>query len=199
MSMLKDNNFKEQTMKDSTSLLKNLNINDNTNDFKETENILEEINKNENENEDKDEDLNNNINLNINDYTKEDLYNILDLENPSSNEIKIKINFLKNTLFSNNNNIKNFLSNVEEKLLEEKNTIEEFSNLILYKDNNKEYDFEVENEEEYNEKEYNEEEYNEEEYNGKEYNGEEYNEEEYNEENIEQENIEQENIEEMKI
>ena len=51
MSMLKDNNFKEQTMKDSTSLLKNLNINDNNNDFKKTENILKEINEDENENE----------------------------------------------------------------------------------------------------------------------------------------------------
>ena len=72
-------------------------------------------------NENENEDSANNINLNINDYTKEDLYNILELENPSSNEIKIKIDSLKNTSFKKKNNIIKFLSDIEEKLATSEN------------------------------------------------------------------------------
>jgi len=139
--MLKDDNFEQKTMNDSSSLLSNIN-NDN-NDFKKTKNILNELNDDNDHDNDHDDNNSDNINLNINDYTKEDLYNILELENPNSNDIKVKIDLLKNTLFKNNNSVKLFLSNVEEKLLKEESTIEEFANLILYKDNdNKQYDFE---------------------------------------------------------
>ena len=197
--LYKDNNkeydFEEKTMKDSTSLLKNLNNNNNNNDFKETENIFKELNEYDDEDENKDNYSNNNINLDINDYTKEDLYNILELENPTSNEIKIKIDLLKNTTFKEKNNVKKFLSDIEEKLLEEINYIEQFTNLNLYKENNNiENNYEVKNEEEYNGEEYNEEEYNEEEYNEEEYNGEEYNGENIDGENIDGVNIDGENI-----
>ncbi len=146
MLMLKDDNFEQKTMNDSSSLLSNINNSNNNVDFEKTKNIFNEFNDNDNNNyNDNNNDYDdNNINLNINDYTKEDLYNILELENPNSNDIKVKIDLLKNTLFKKNNNVKEFLSNVEEKLLqEEESTIEEFANLILYKeDNNKQYDFE---------------------------------------------------------
>ena len=89
--MLKDDNFEQKTMNDSSSLLSNIN-NDN-NDFKKTKNILNELNDDNDDNDNNDYDDNNsdNINLNINDYTKDDLYNILELENPNSNDIKVKI------------------------------------------------------------------------------------------------------------
>ena len=154
MLMLKDDNFEEKTMNDSSSLLSNINTSNNV-DFEKTKNILNDDNSDDNSddnnndnnddnNNDNNDNNNDNINMNINDYTREDLYNILDLKNPNSNDIKVKIDLLKNTLFKKNNNVKQFLSNVEEKLLDEKSTIEEFANIILYKENNnnKEYKFE---------------------------------------------------------
>ncbi len=57
------------------------------------------------------------LNTNINNYTTKELLNILELNDPSKEEIKEKINFLNNKYFKNNDKLFNFFKHVENKLL----------------------------------------------------------------------------------
>lgn len=59
------------------------------------------------------------LNTDINNYTKEELLNILELNDPSKEEIKKKINFLNNNYFKNNDKLFNFFKHVENRLLNE--------------------------------------------------------------------------------
>ena len=57
------------------------------------------------------------LNTDINNYTTKELLNILELNDPSKEEIKKKINFLNNNYFKNNDKFFNFFKHVENKLL----------------------------------------------------------------------------------
>ncbi len=57
------------------------------------------------------------LNTDINNYTTKELLNILELNDPSKEEIKKKINFLNTNYFKNNDKLFNFFKHVENKLL----------------------------------------------------------------------------------
>ena len=59
----------------------------------------------------------NSFNTNINDYTIDELLTLLSLENPTNEEINEKINNLTEYHFKNNNNLKTFFYNIQNKLL----------------------------------------------------------------------------------
>ena len=63
--------------------------------------------------------MNTNTNTNINDYSIEDLLNLLEIEieNLSKEEITEKIEFLNNNYFNENNNMQSFFYSVQNKLL----------------------------------------------------------------------------------
>ena len=138
----------------------------------------------------------NSFNTNINDYTIDELLSLLGLKTPTNNEINEKIYYLTEDRFKNNNNIRSFFYNVQNKLLNnnqnENNYIqnnilpkydfyENFENLQRNKHNiNEEY-----TNEEYTNDEYtNKEDTNEEDTNEEDINEEDTNEEDTNEENI---------------
>ena len=54
---------------------------------------------------------------NIENYSVEELLNLLELKNPSKQDISNKINFLNEKYFKNNNKISSFFSKIENKLL----------------------------------------------------------------------------------
>jgi len=54
---------------------------------------------------------------NIENYSVEELLNLLELKNPSKEDISNKINFLNEKYFKNNNKISSFFSKIENKLL----------------------------------------------------------------------------------
>lgn len=56
---------------------------------------------------------------NIENYSVEELLNLLELENPSKQDISNKINYLNTNYFKNNNKISSFFSEIENKLLNE--------------------------------------------------------------------------------
>jgi hypothetical protein len=56
---------------------------------------------------------------NIENYSVEELLNLLELNNPSKEDISNKINFLNEKYFKNNNKISSFFSKIENKLLNE--------------------------------------------------------------------------------
>ena len=62
-----------------------------------------------------------NLNLDHSDYTDEELYNLLELNDPSREEIINKIDFLNTTYFKNNENIANFFNEIEKRLLDNYN------------------------------------------------------------------------------
>ena len=57
------------------------------------------------------------LNTDINNYTTKELLNILELNDPSKEEIKKKINFLNTNYFKNNIKLFNFFNEVENRLL----------------------------------------------------------------------------------
>jgi len=59
----------------------------------------------------------NSFNTNINDYTIDELLTLLSLENPTNEEINEKINNLTEYHFKNNNNLRTFFYNIQNKLL----------------------------------------------------------------------------------
>lgn len=62
-----------------------------------------------------------NLNLDIDDYTDEDLYHLLELNDPSREEIIKKIEFLNTTYFKDNETITNFFFNIQKRLLDNYN------------------------------------------------------------------------------
>lgn len=64
-----------------------------------------------------------NLNLDIDDYSDEDLYNLLELNDPSREEIINKIDFLNTTYFKDNDNenVANFFNEIEKRLLDNYN------------------------------------------------------------------------------
>ena len=146
----------------------------------------------------------NSFNTNINDYTIDELLSLLGLKTPTNNEINEKIYYLTEDRFKNNNNIRSFFYNVQNKLLNnnqnENNYIqnnilpkydfyENFENLQRNKHNiNDEY-----TNEEYTNEEYTNEEYTNEEDTNEKYTNEEYtNEEDTNEEDTNEEDTNEE-------
>ena len=59
------------------------------------------------------------LNTDIDNYTSEELLNLLELNDPSKEEIKNKINFLNNNYFKNNMKLFAFFNKIENKLLNE--------------------------------------------------------------------------------
>tara|TARA_B100001093_G_scaffold506803_1_gene566335 strand:- start:2959 stop:4326 length:1368 start_codon:yes stop_codon:yes gene_type:complete len=62
-----------------------------------------------------------NLNLNIDDYSDEDLYNLLELNDPSREEIIKKIEFLNTNHFKDNETVTNFFYEIEKRLLDNYN------------------------------------------------------------------------------
>jgi hypothetical protein len=58
-----------------------------------------------------------NKNTNIDDYSIEELFNLLELDNPSKEQVINRINFLNNNYFNENNNMLSFFYSVQNKLL----------------------------------------------------------------------------------
>ena len=58
-----------------------------------------------------------NINTNIDDYSIEELYNLLELEEFTREQIIISVNYLTTNVFNNNETIKEFFLNIQDKLL----------------------------------------------------------------------------------
>jgi hypothetical protein len=58
-----------------------------------------------------------NLNTNIDDYTIEELYNLLELEEFTREQIIISVNYLTTNVFNNNETIKEFFLNIQDKLL----------------------------------------------------------------------------------
>ena len=58
-----------------------------------------------------------NINTNIDDYSIEELYNLLELEEFTKEQIIISVNYLTTNVFNNNETIKEFFLNIQDKLL----------------------------------------------------------------------------------
>jgi hypothetical protein len=58
-----------------------------------------------------------NKNTNIDDYSIEELFNLLELDNPSKEQVINRINFLNNNYFNENNNMRSFFYSVQNKLL----------------------------------------------------------------------------------
>jgi hypothetical protein len=137
----------------------------------------------------------NSFNTNINDYTIDELLSLLGLKTPTNNEINEKIYYLTEDRFKNNNNIRTFFYNVQNKLLNnnqnENNYIqdnilpkydfyENFENFQRNKHNiNDEYTNEEYTNEEYTNEEYTNDEYTNEKDTNEEYTNEEYTNEEY--------------------
>ena len=79
-----------------------------------------------------------NINTNLDDYSNKELENLLELpENYSKEQVIYQINFLNETYFHNNENIKEFFQNIQNRLLDDyhenhnENIIfDDFSNII---------------------------------------------------------------------
>jgi hypothetical protein len=58
-----------------------------------------------------------NLNTNIDDYTIEELYNLLELEEFTREQIILSVNYLTTNVFNNNETIKEFFLNIQDKLL----------------------------------------------------------------------------------
>jgi hypothetical protein len=58
-----------------------------------------------------------NLNTNIDDYSIEELYNLLELEEFTREQIIINVNYLTTNVFNNNETIKDFFFNIQDKLL----------------------------------------------------------------------------------
>lgn len=58
-----------------------------------------------------------NFNTNIDDYSIEELYNLLELEEFTKEQIIISVNYLTTNVFNNNETIKEFFLNIQDKLL----------------------------------------------------------------------------------
>ena len=58
-----------------------------------------------------------NFNTNIDDYSVEELYNLLELEEFTREQIIISVNYLTTNVFNNNETIKEFFLNIQDKLL----------------------------------------------------------------------------------
>ena len=58
-----------------------------------------------------------NKNTNIDDYSIEELFHLLELDNPSKEQVINKIDFLNNNYFNENNNMRSFFYSVQNKLL----------------------------------------------------------------------------------
>lgn len=58
-----------------------------------------------------------NLNTNIDDYSIEELYNLLELEEFTREQIIISVNYLTTNVFNNNETIKEFFLNIQDKLL----------------------------------------------------------------------------------
>ena len=58
-----------------------------------------------------------NFNTNIDDYSIEELYNLLELEEFTREQIIISVNYLTTNVFNNNETIKEFFLNIQDKLL----------------------------------------------------------------------------------
>ena len=57
------------------------------------------------------------FNTNIDDYSIEELYNLLELEEFTREQIIISVNYLTTNVFNNNETIKEFFLNIQDKLL----------------------------------------------------------------------------------
>ena len=58
-----------------------------------------------------------NLNTNIDDYSIEELYNLLELEEFTKEQIILSVNYLTTNVFNNNETIKEFFLNIQDKLL----------------------------------------------------------------------------------
>ena len=58
-----------------------------------------------------------NLNTNIDDYSIEELYNLLELEEFTREQIILSVNYLTTNVFNNNETIKEFFLNIQDKLL----------------------------------------------------------------------------------
>ena len=58
-----------------------------------------------------------NLNTNIDDYSIEELYNLLELEEFTKEQIIVSVNYLTTNVFNNNETIKEFFLNIQDKLL----------------------------------------------------------------------------------
>jgi hypothetical protein len=59
-----------------------------------------------------------NLNTNIDDYSIEELYNLLELEEFTREQIILSVNYLTTNVFNNNETIKEFFLNIQDKLLD---------------------------------------------------------------------------------
>ena len=93
-----------------------------------------------------------NLNLDIDDYSDEDLYNLLELNDPSREEIIKKIEFLNINYFKDNETIADFFKKIEKRLLDNFNNNNYINEDIFkhfnYNIENHEYEYEYENENE---------------------------------------------------